>query len=182
MHFELVVSTSEHTGCLASLQHCLVHWVSPFGDLTLSPGVLWVPTWARYFHQHFCSSFINILARGLSILDDYAVLRGMTQFFLAGVLDWGFAGRFVLGGWARDQPLHIGGFWLSFRQSCDGFISVAAQSLEGLRKSPRGWFSGVNNFRKAFWAFLGLLSRRWFQSFNIFWGGEKPQILILFQQ
>ena len=37
----------EHVGCLASLQHCLVHRVSPFRDLTLSPGGLRVPAQVR---------------------------------------------------------------------------------------------------------------------------------------
>ena len=105
VHFELVVSTSEHAGCLAGLQHCLVHWVSPFGDLTLSPGGLRVPARARYFHRYFNSS---LSAFQQQFHQHFGGLRSTwrgTQFFLVVVLDWGFAGGFMLGDWAGVQLL-----------------------------------------------------------------------------
>ena len=48
----------EHAGCLASLQHYLVHRVSPFGDLTLSLEGLRVPTWVRLSHQYFVGGLV----------------------------------------------------------------------------------------------------------------------------
>ena len=59
MHMFMILSWSfwllEHAGCLTSLQHCLVHRVSPFRDLTLSPRGLWVPTRVRFSHHYFFS-------------------------------------------------------------------------------------------------------------------------------
>ena len=60
--------------------------MSPFGDLTLSHGELRVPTWARYFHQHFGNSFISISSRRIEHLGglrnterDDAVLSGRSS-------------------------------------------------------------------------------------------------------
>ena len=49
-HFDL-----EHAGCLACLQYCLVHRVSPCGDPTLSPGRLRVLARVRYSISIFCN-------------------------------------------------------------------------------------------------------------------------------
>ena len=78
------------------------------------------------------------------------------------------------------NPYLLEDFWQSFKQSFRGASSVAAQSIEELRKTPRGWFLGVVYSRKAFWVFLGFLSRAWFQSCSVFQGGEQPQIIICF--
>ena len=59
MHMFMILNWSfrllEHAGCLTSLQHCLVHRVSPFRDLTLSSGGLRVPTRVRFSHHYFGS-------------------------------------------------------------------------------------------------------------------------------
>ena len=83
MHMFMILSWSfrllEHVGCLTSMQHCLVHRVSPFGDLTLSLGGLRVPARVRLSHhyfgsrpkhhppgQHYCCSNIILCCRVLS--------------------------------------------------------------------------------------------------------------------
>ena len=97
-------------------------------------------------------------------MEDYAVLRERDVVLLGVVPDWGFVEELS---WEIEQEISSC-VWQSFRQYFGGFYSVAAQGLEGLHDSPRGRFSGFGHFRKAFWVFLGFLSRGGFQSFNIF--------------
>ena len=72
------------------------------------------------------------------------------------------------------------GFKQCFRESLEGFPLGAAQGIEELRRTPRGCFLGVGHSWKAFWVFLGFLSRARIQSFNFFQEGEQPQIIICF--
>ena len=74
----------EHAGCLACLQYCLVHRVSPCGDPTLSPGRLRVLAWVRYSTTVLQADFWlpSLWSRASR---DCAVLRGRTQFILGGV-------------------------------------------------------------------------------------------------
>ena len=68
MHMFMILSWSfrllEHVGCLISLQHYLVHRVSPFGDLTLNPGGLRVPARVRLSHQYFAGGLMFSIRGG----------------------------------------------------------------------------------------------------------------------
>ena len=150
--------------------------MSLFGDLTLSPGGLRVPARARYFLWYFNSSFISIPAAVLATfwriaqhLERDAVLFGCSAGL--GFCRWSYVGRLSRG----PTLVSLEDFWQGFKQSLEGFSSLAAQGIEELCRTPRGCFSGVSHSRKAFWVFLGFLSRARIQSFSFF-RGEQPQI------
>ena len=88
MHMFMILSWSfrllEHAGCLTSLQHCLVHRVSPVGDLTLSFGGLILYICLAYFCVLLVISLLGILQiTSKLILDlDYVlilVVEGSTE-------------------------------------------------------------------------------------------------------
>ena len=72
MIFEWDIWLLKHAGCLACLQHCLMHWVSLVGDLALSPGGLRVHARARLVFQHhppgqrYCCNSIILYCRVFS--------------------------------------------------------------------------------------------------------------------
>ena len=170
----------KHAGCLASLQHCLVHWVSPFGDLTLSPGGLRMLAWARYFCWHFSSSIFSILAVVLSVFWRTAQHWERDAVLFGSSLDWGFVEDLSRGIEQEINSCILEEFGRVLGWVFGGFYSVVAQISEELRRTLRGWFLRVSHSRKAFWVFLGFLSRARFQSFSFFWGGEQSQILVWF--
>ena len=84
----------EHAGCLASLQHCLVHRVSSFRDLTLGPGGLRVLAREMFVFQYFLSRFIAWVCCRANAYKDCAVTGREDAVSFGGALDWGFCRRF----------------------------------------------------------------------------------------